>query len=301
MNFTQLEAFLTVVKEGSISKASRELHLTQPALSAQIASLESNLNIKLLDRSNKGVLLTEAGESLNYYSKRMMTLYKNLTDEVNAIKTRVHEEIVIGASKTIGGYALPCSIYIFKDIHPASNIRLKIANSEDILQYVLDKSVSFGLVEGPITHPDLVVSSLTKDELVLITPPTDTWKSITSITLDDLEKHPLIMREKGSGTRKTIEAALTSAGSNVNRLKVIMELDDFDAIKSSVEAGRGYSLISKLAVKKELYTGTLHCVRVEGLSLVHSYNIIYIAKQTKTVLEKQFLKFITSPKERGFC
>lgn len=88
MNFSQLEAFLTVVREGSISKAAKELHLTQPALSTQISALETALEIKLLDRSSKGVLLTEAGERFLYYSKRMLKLQQSLINEIIAIKAR---------------------------------------------------------------------------------------------------------------------------------------------------------------------------------------------------------------------
>ncbi|GAW91226.1 selenium metabolism-associated LysR family transcriptional regulator [Calderihabitans maritimus] len=301
MLLTQLMAFCKVVQEGSISKAARELHLTQPALSAQIQALEEHFGLPLLERTNRGVIPTEAGEAVLYYAKRISILNQNLHQEIERLKNMDNEELAIGAGSTVGGYALPCSIYIFKEKYPRAQIKVTVANSEEIMQKLLDKTIDLGIVEGPTEKEENFISSvLAYDELLLVTPNNDDWKDKNTVTLEELKEFPFIAREEGSGTRRTIEKALQKKGLSFDDLNIVMELNSFDAIKASVEAGRGVTVLPRLAIKKEIYTGVLKALKVEGISFRHRFTAVYLPGRQQTLLQKKFLDFLKS-KERGFC
>jgi DNA-binding transcriptional LysR family regulator len=302
MKLDQLVTFSTVVRAGSISKAAEALHLTQPAVSQQIRSLESEFGLRLLERSNEGVRPTEAGDILMHYARRMLVLYKGLSEEIENLKENCENLLLVGAGTAIGGYALPCSIYLFREKYPRVSIKLKVSNTQEVLSLLLDRRIQVGLVEGPVPDtPELASAVLAQDELVLIAPPRVPWLQGESVTLDELRQLPLILRESGSGTRKAVTDALGSKGLDLQNLNVIMELNSLDAIKASVEAGRGVSLMSRWAIRKELRTGALRAVRVEGLSFPCCYIALWRPDRNKTPLEKRFLRFLRSPKERGFC
>ncbi|MBO8169847.1 MAG: LysR family transcriptional regulator [Thermoanaerobacteraceae bacterium] len=295
-----LEAFCTVIKEGSISAAAKVMHLTQPALSSQIQSLEQHFGVKLLERTNKGVIPTPAGEKVFYYAQRISTLCENMHQEVERIKSSGEGEIVIGASSTVGGYALPCSIYIFKEKYPDADIKVLVSNTEEVFQKLVDRSIQMGIVEGPVQRKGVTSHAITYDELLLIAPNAKPWTSKKSVTLEELTTLPFILREQGSGIRNTIEKALAKHGIRLDDLNIVMELNDIDAIKASVEAERGVTLLPRLAVKKELWTKTLTGFKVEGVTFRHYFYVIYLQGREIIGLERQFLDFIQS-KDRGFC
>ncbi|ABB14549.1 MULTISPECIES: selenium metabolism-associated LysR family transcriptional regulator [Carboxydothermus] len=301
MNLNQLEAFCNIVEQGSISKAAKLMHLSQPALSTQIAALENQLQVKLMERTNRGIELTEAGETLLYYAKRICNLVKNLNEEIERLKNLEEEELSIGAASTIGGYALPCSIYIFQEKYESARIKLTIMNTEKVIEALLDRQIDIGLVESNIESNEFISSHLTYDELVLVVPNNNSYKNKEILTLDELRTLPFIIREKGSGIRQTIEKALAEKGLNISDLNIVMEVNSIDAIKVAVESGKGVSLLPRFAVKKELRTGSLKSIKVKDISLLHPFVAITLKNKKRSLLEKKFLAFINSPKERGFC
>lgn len=306
MNLNQITAFCAVVKTGSISKAAKHLHLTQPALSLQIQDLEEYFNTKLLERSNRGVKITPSGELLYSYGHRIMSLSENLIQEINALTSLDNEEMNIGASSTIGGYALPCSIYIFKEKYPQSDVKMTIGNTKEILEKTEDGVLDIGLIEGPfnkslLNQQKLIAKNICRDELVMITPANDEWGEKEVITLDELKTLPLVLREKGSGIRETVEKALSDNNIQLDDCRLTMELSTLEAIKSCVEAGQGISIISRLAVRRELRHGTLKALQVEGISFPHYFTVIYSSVKPKTALQKTFIEFIKCPRTRSFC
>lgn len=306
MNLNQITAFCTVVKAGSISKAAKHLHITQPALSLQIQDLEEFFNTKLLERSNRGVKITPSGELLFSYGQRLMSLSENLVQEINALTSLGSEELNIGASSTIGGYALPCSIYIFKEKYPQSDIKMSIANTQEILEKTEDGVLDIGLIEGPfdqklLNQQKLIAKNICRDELVMITPANEEWSEKEVVTLDELKVLPLVLREKGSGIRETVEKALSDNNLELDDCQLTMELSTLEAIKSCVEAGQGISIISRLAVRRELRHGSLKALQVEGISFPHYFTVIFSSVKPKTALQKTFIEFIKCPRTRSFC
>lgn len=302
MNTDQLRAFCTAVKTGSISRAARDLHLTQPALSQQIQALEAQFGVELLKRNHRGVEPTAAGKAVFESGQRMLTLAGNLKEEVARIAGSTSQRLAVGASSGIGGYALPCSVYLFKEKYPEADIRLMVANTAEILERLEDREISVGLVEGPVEpRPELVATPLSVDELVLIVPPGGTWEGKTEISLEELRQQPLLVREDGSGTRHTLEAALASAGLGLKDFRITMELNSLDAIKASVEAGRGVSLVCRMAIRKELRHGSLRSLSLQGLSFPHYCTMLHPRIGSRTPLESRFIRFMRSSRERDFC
>ncbi len=301
INLEDIEAFCIVVEEKSISKAAKKLHMTQPALSQRIGSLEQSMGITLLQRTHKGVTMTAGGEILYNLGQRMLNLGERLDEELERLRTSAKDQIIIGASTTLGGYALPCTLVYFKELNPDADIRMVVDNTEKVISKLLDGTIDMALVEENIEIPKMTSSHLTQDELVLIVPPTQEWKEREYLELAELVNLPFLSREKGSGTRKVIESILSQHGVNPEKLNVIMELNSVDAIKAMVEANQGVALLSRLVIRKELAAGLLHVVPIKGLSFIYDFIILYQQDQPLSDLQTRFLDLMEDPEKRRFC
>lgn len=317
MNINQIEAFAVVAKVKSISEAAKILHLTQPALSLQIKNLESFLGAELLKRTNKGIDITPAGEVFLEYGKAILDLYRNLRRDLENLEKGSQKQIVVGASSTIGNYALPCSIAIFRDYAPDISLILRVSNSAAVIDGILSRNFDLGFVERWVSHESLLVEKIAESDVVLIAPPDfrpvtseekagNLQATITSensfnrIGLAELQSLPLIVREVGSGTRHMLESALASLGKSLREFRIVMELNSPDAIKSAVAAGRGLAFIPYFAVRKEVYAGYVQAFKVKELDLRCPFCMIRLKDaKTSPALEK-FMAFIRSTR-RGFC
>ncbi|MEW6031729.1 MAG: LysR family transcriptional regulator [Bacillota bacterium] len=301
MNLQHLRTFTQAVRSGNLSEAARVLHVTQPAVTQQIKALESHFNAQLLERTNRGVEPTQTGQVVFAYANRMMDLVEALEQEVMALRASTGGELVVGASSTVGGYAVPCSICIFKERFPEAKFRLRVGNRQNVLGWLRQGQVQVALIEGESFRGPFVRRTIASDELALIAPASNgPWSERPVITTEELVKAPFIMREAGSGTREVIERALAPAGISVNDLNVILELDHVDSIKAAVETGRGVSVVSTMAIRKELRTGTLRTVEVEGVEFKQRIFLAWHRDKVQTRLEKLFVSFLRSP-HRGFC
>lgn len=296
MNLQYLKSFYITVKLNSISKAAKELHLTQPGLSMQLQALEKELDSNLLIRSNRGVELTDAGKILFDYADTILSLQDNIQRDLSNFKTS-KKELFLGACKSIGEHALPCSIYIFKTKHPDININFNIYNSQEVIIRLKDKSINLGIIQEPITEEGIVSELLGEDPLLLVTSSSSHKKSIT---LEELLKIPLISREKGSGTQRAVEEGLKKVSISCEDLNTMYQLNSMEAIKRSVVSGKGMAFIPKLTIERELYEGTLQAIDVEGLSINSSYYVIYRKKHPFSIYEDSFKTFLKSS-GRGFC
>lgn len=300
MDSYQLKIFCMVTKLQSFSKAAKMLHMSQPAVSTHIKNLEEYYQGQLFERTPHGVTLTNAGEVFYNYAQKILELQDLMEQELEKVLQRESNQIIVGASTTIGNVSLPCSIYLFKEEYAEVNIRLDIANSEEILRRLMAGEVDIGVIEGDIEPQDMNAIPVTTDELVLILPPNHPHSGDT-MSIAEFIKHPLILREDGSGTRKILSAALERHGNSVNNLRVITEMTTIDAIKSAVEAGLGGAVVPRLAVRKEAYLGTLKVLTIEDLPMPLTFNIIYPVNKPLSTATKRFIKFLTDPDERFLC
>lgn len=296
MNLQYLKAFYVTVKANSISKAAKILHLTQPGLSMQIQSLENELQVSLLNRSNKGVQLTESGKVVFDYAVTILSLQDNIERDLKNLKSE-NKQLLIGSCKVIGEHALPCSLYVYKHKNKDVNINMKISSCDEVINSLINRNINIGILNGFIDNKNIKVEKITKCNLLLVTslPPVK-----DSITLTELLKLPLISREKGSGTRETILFELIKHNIKFEDLNIIYELNSMEAIKNSVLAGNGISYIPQITIEKELKEGTLKVINVEGLNLTTEFYIAYRKDYELNSYEKDFINLIKSS-ERGFC
>ncbi len=296
MDFQYLESFYAAVQYNSISKAAEALHLTQPGLSRQLKNLENEMGSELLERSNKGVRLTEEGKVVYNYAVTVLSLKGNVRRDLKSLQEK-NSELIIGSCHAVGEYALPCSIYLFKKVYKNVDIHVKLMNSAEVIQRLLDHTISLGILQDYPGTDGIVTQKIVPDELVLAG---RTFSGKEEISLEELKKLPLILREKNSSTMYLLEKALQKESVSLHDLHIIYNLDSPGAIKSSISAGKGYSFLPKLMLKKELKTGALQSVRVARLKILFHYSVAYRKGSVLSAPEKNFMNFICSNK-RGFC
>jgi len=296
MNLNQIEVFCKIVDAGSISKAAKLLHLTQPALSIQLRELENSFQTKLVERTNRGIKPTKAGKLVYNYGQRILSLNKNLFLEVSKLNMS-NSNLVIGAEITYS-YFLPYLITEFKAIQNHIDVMLVYDNSQGVIRNVIDGSVDIGLIVGnslpfiPCNQKDFHTHLLGEDELKLIVPVDENWSDIDEIDLTDLLHIPLIIREKGSGVREIIEEVLESRGLGTNDLNLALEVNNTSAIKAFIEAGRGCSLIPIVYAQKEINQGILKAVTVKDAAFKLFYNGVYDYRKIQAPVSETFFNFI---------
>lgn len=296
MNLEYLQSFYMTVKYNSISKAAQMLHLTQPGLSGQLKSLENELGVSLLNRSNKGVELTEEGKVVFNYADTLLSIQGNIKrDLVNLHQDK--PKLMIGTCKSVGEYALPCSIFTFKHLYEEVDIHMEVINSTEVIQKLQEHSINIGIIQNDPKLEDITTESIISDELLLVGSSDNAPKKIST---EKLKQIPLILRESNSGTRQVIEKALEEKGIYIEDLNVIYALNSPEAIKSSILAGKGFSFLPKLTIAQELKKESIKTVQVDDLNISFSYYIASRKNYTFTEYEQRFVDFIISNK-RGFC
>lgn len=301
MNLYQFEVFCAVVSAKSISKAARKLHLSQPAVSQQIQAMESYYNVTLFNRSPQGVSLTDPGNLVYDYAQKFIALFSDLEHNLDKLMGVENQNLVIGASTTIGNYSIPCSLWAFKQKNPKANLRLEIKNSTDISMGVVNNHYDLGLIEGEIDTGSLIKRKIAEYPLIIITPNQEPWSNMTGISLSEIVKSPIISREKEAGTRMTFEKVLSEKNIDRSELSIITEMTSISAIKSAVEAGLGISFCLDIAVQKEIKQGSLLALPINDLQVAVPYYLIYQPEKFLSSVAKTFIRFVVLPDQRFFC
>lgn len=289
-----LVVFKAVADKKSFSQAAKSLHISQPAISLQIQSLEENLGARLFDRNNKRVALTQAGKIFYKYATQIIEMYEQAQKEIAELTGLVKGKINIGASLTIGEYVIPKIAGHFIKDHPEVNINIGIANTEEITKQLLTNTIDIGLVEGYIKHTDLIAEKFMDDELVVIVPVDHPWAKREFISVDNLLSQPFILRESGSGTRDIMEKKLNEHSIYINDLQVAMELGSTQAIKEAVSVGLGISIISKWTIKNDLKFNNLGMTRIENIPFFRDFNLVYNKHHFLTQATETFIKLLKS-------
>jgi len=292
MDDHKLKVFCTVAETKSFSKTSEIIHLTQPAVSLQIQALEEIYETKLFDRSGGSVTLTQAGELLYRYAKDILGLYASARRDINAMMGLVKGNLSIGASSTIGNYLLPSVIVSFRKAHPRIKTNLIIGNTKHVLERLQSGEIDIGLVEGEVSKGNLMIEKLIPDELVVIMSPDHDWAGRKKISVSELAKEPLVMREEGSGTRQMIEKTLKDNKIDVSSLSVSLYLGSTEAIKTAVEDGLGVSILSAWAVRKEIQAGTLVASHFKDARFLRHFSLIRRKKGFTSHTLEEFLSFL---------
>jgi DNA-binding transcriptional LysR family regulator len=271
----RLKVFRAVAENSSFRKAGEELYLTQPAVTQQIKALEEDLGVQLFDRTGTRIELTSAGSLLLRYVLQIDKLLGRAEQAISALDGKGGGELHIGVSTTISQYVLPRMLRQFRKEHPKIRLLVRSGNTEQIVDALVEQQVSLGLIEGPSRRRDLRTEPFLDDELVLIVPGSHEWAEQSSVSCADLKDAPLLMRERGSGSRRVIESALVAGGLKLKSLNVTMDLDSTEAIKSAVESGLGVGFVSRWAIGNEIRLGLLKTVSVAGLHILRKFTLVY--------------------------
>jgi DNA-binding transcriptional LysR family regulator len=275
----RLRVFRTVAEEASFRRAAERLNLSQPAVSQQIRALEEELATTLFDRGKGRIRLTDAGSVLLRYARKGARLADEARAALDSLRGETTGTLRIGASMTVTQYILPRMLGAFLEQHPRIEPAVTSANTEHIVEALAQRKIDLGLIEGPVSSREVFRQRFFEDRMVLIVGRRYPWPHKTSpakitIPVRALTEVPLIMRERGSGSRHVVELALRRAGLRFRDLRIAMNLDSIVAIISAVEAGLGAGFVSEWAIQKELKLGTVRVITVEGLELRRDMNLI---------------------------
>jgi len=267
MNLKQLEAFLLVADLKSFTGAARQLYMSQPAVSFQIKALEDELQVSLFQRNDKKVILTEAGRLLYPRVKEILMHYRKAIEDLDNLKGLKIGQLNIGASTIPGEYILPLFMGGFSKAYPGIKVRLRVGGSGKVVEWVNAKEVALGVTGTMVEGNWLECEPWIDDELVLIAPTDSYWNNKKKISLEELMTQPLILREPGSGTRKTIEDRLHKKGVSLEQCQAVMEVGSTRSVITAVQAGLGLSFVSRWAAKETLELGKINEIRIPELYL----------------------------------
>lgn len=271
LTMPQIKAFAAVARNQHFTRAAEELQVSQPSVSYQVRQLEAQLKIRLVEVAGRRVYLTDAGERFATRAQGLLNEIEDLEREMRDYREGVIGRLRVGATRTVGGYALPPVIAEFRRRHPEVKFRLVVDNTEAIENLLLKREVDLAVVEWEVESRKLVSRALCRDALVLIAPPDHPLAARDRIELDDLKGEPFVMREPGSGTRALAERAL---GDLAGTVTTVLELDQPEAIVRAVEAGLGLAFISEVIADRHIASGQLRALPVEGLELSRDFSLV---------------------------
>ncbi|AJY76446.1 selenium metabolism-associated LysR family transcriptional regulator [Paenibacillus beijingensis] len=292
LNFHQLHIFYTVADKGSFSAAAVALHMTQPAVTMQVQSLEDYFGTKLFQRSTKRIELTEAGRTLLPYAKQSIDLIRETDAAMSKFTSQLKGRLQLGASLTIGEYILPRLLGSFGQEYPHISISMKVMNTTQIMDEIFSHHLNFGLIEAPVSHPDLHIEPVMNDELVLIAHRGHPLASRESVLLEEAMSYPLVLREQGSGTRQVMEDQLRRKNLDPDKLNIVMELGSTGAVKSAVEAGLGMSIVSLSSIKHEVALELINVVPLSDVTFSREFFSIYLKSALLPISAVTFLTFL---------
>lgn len=270
MTLRHLKIFVTVCEKMNMTKASEVLFISQSAISQAISELEVHYDIKLFERLSRKLYLTEAGKRLLSYAVHMIKLNEELEMRMKDLNKAA--SIRIGASVTIGAYILPKLVIALKAVKPGADIRVYEENTKKIEKMLLADEIDVGLVEGEVSTSEVLSKAFMKDELILVCGEKHNFAGLKYIKANQLEGEKFIIREHGSGTRKTFESKMEE---NEISWQAAWTCNNTDTIKMAVKEGLGLAVISKHSCINELLSGELLEVPVKGISFERQFKIIY--------------------------
>ncbi len=289
MNRNHLALFHAVAQAGGISRGAAAAHISQPAVSKQIAELEAALGVRLLERLPRCCRLTDAGRILAQYAQRWCSLENEAARAIEEYRGLKRGHLAIGASLTIGGYLLPGAIAEFHRKFPEIELEIEMANTGHIQQSLLAGSIELGLTEGPLESAELESTVFFRDELVAIAPVGHPLLKKRCVSVREICREPFILREEGSGTRAVVERALSRHGL---KIKPLLSLASPEAIKNLVAAGAGIAIVSRLIIALELQAGSLGILPLQDLKIQRALHLQRIRGRSQSPALAKFLEVL---------
>ncbi len=292
MNLNHLAIFQAVADAGNITAGAQRLHISQPAVSKQLQELERSLGVALFERLPRGVRLTEAGELLAGYARRLFALESEAELALAELRGLERGRLSIGASVTIGSYLLPQVLARFHERYPGLDLSVEIANTELVQKQLLDGALDIGLTEGQISFPEIEASEFRQDEMVTIVAPNHPLtRSGEPVTINRLCEEPFVVREPGSGTRLALDGALAERHLTI---RPVMSFGNIEAIKRAVAAGIGVAFVSALTIDLETAAGSLAVIELADFTLRRPFHIVSVRGRHRSRAAQAFVTLLKS-------
>jgi DNA-binding transcriptional LysR family regulator len=281
----QLRILKAVATEKNFTKAAHVLHLSQPSLSKQIKTLEKNLNILLINRENNKISLTENGKVFLQYSERILALCEESCRALIDLKNGDRGNLTVGASQTIGTYLMPRVLALFAQNYPQLDLKVQVNSTRLIANSVLNREIDIAVVGGEIPvelKKNLTIKDFVEDELSLIISKSHPFANKETIKKENLYYLNFITLNSNSTIRKFIDNILIQNGIETNQLKVIMQFNSIEGIKTAVSLGLGAAFVSSSAIEKEMELKTIEILKIDNLRITRRLSIISNPKSYKS-------------------
>jgi len=284
LTLRHFKIFIAVCETMNMTAAAERLFISQSAISQTINELEKRYGVRLFERLSRKLYLTQAGEQLYGYARHMTGMNADIEKKMKALKD--DGSIRLGASVTVAAYVLPAVVSSFKKSNPKIDITVFENNTEQIEKRLLSDKTDIGLVEGEIASEDVISAPCAEDELTLICGAKHRFAAMRAVEPQELAKEDFIIREHGSGTRKTFEDVMSANRISWNEKWVC---NNTDTIKEAVMAGLGVSVIAKIAVQREVKAKKLFIKTVKGMRFCRTFKIAYHKNKYLTPSMKKFI------------
>jgi len=287
-----LRTLVSIVEQGSLSAAARSKRISQPAVTKQVQRLEAELGLALLVRGpRRQTELTPAGELLLAFAHETLIRFEALERELAALKTVGRGSLALAASTIPGEYVLPGLLAAFRAEYPQVEVQMTIADTADVASRLLADGADVGVIGSTVKQLGLSLERLVGDEVVLAVPPGHPFAGRERVGVEQLRGQPLILREEGSGTRRSVETVLAAAGYSLPHDNVVLVLGSTQAILQAVAQGLGLGFVSARAAAQAQADGHLACVGLEGVDLRRDLYLAYLPQRAGDPLVAHFLDF----------
>jgi LysR family transcriptional regulator, transcriptional activator of the cysJI operon len=292
LSFSEIHAFVASAETGSFSKAARRLHLSQPAVSQQIHSLECYLGTKLFQRNSRGVTLTDAGKALLPMARELLSLSHRIRETMNSLEARSTAHLTVGCTAATGKVMLPLVVAAFNQERPDTRLTIEMNHCDSVERALLAQEIQLGISGRKVAHRNIECQSFFTDHVTLVVPPDHPFAHRSSVQPDELIGQPFILHSETSSTRKMVQEELEKQGIRIDQLQVVMIAEQAEALGVAVEHRLGIAFTCRLAARHGLRSGYLVEVPVEGLRLERPLYLMHNTHSPTQAAQSQFWSFV---------
>jgi DNA-binding transcriptional LysR family regulator len=287
-SFRQLSTFSAVARLGSVSAAAEEMHLTQPAVSIQIGILEASAQTPLLQRTGRGIRLTEAGELLAGYASRILELWREAGEEMATLQGAFAGTLRVGAVTT-AEYLLPPLLVTFANQNPKVKVKLQVGNRDEVVRLLAGQEIDVAIMGRAPAELKTTSSAFAKHPMAFLASPNHPSMRDPSLSIESLAAAHLLVRERGSGTRTTVERIFKDAGVP---LRIGSEMSSNEAIKQMCAAGFGVAFLSLHTCVLELDAGVLQVMPLPDNPIERDWHVMHLASRQLPQVALAFEQFL---------
>lgn len=262
-----LEIFVTAAHLQNFSATAQTLHISQPAITQRIQSLERQLQVQLFQRQGRRVSLSEEGAYLLPLAEDLLLRSKRLQEMMRSLQGEVVGHLILGCSTTSGKYVIPSLLARFCEKYPGVRATVRVGSRLSMLELLRQYEVHFAFSTARIEHSEIIYHRFFDDEVVLIAPHCHPWAEREAITPPELLLERVILREERSGTYGAMKEALVEADIATNELRTVMTLGNSEAIIMAVEEGIGVGFVPKTAALRSLQLGGINIIPIQGIQM----------------------------------